>query len=186
MAEHFERAVAALGRTGDSATRRVFAARRHLQDDGERLADSMSAHARERSRLHFEPPEHCQRDVRRLCSAAAEQGIEIDAAGVLERAVAASRQEVLERAKAIRQCGGLSPSQRERRLSTLLERAAVAGFSVSRADIPAREEARTDTHTVGATDESEGVADRRPIPSPERLERWLLAAGRNRVETHPE
>jgi len=189
VAENFERAVAALGRTGDSATRRVFAARRHLQDTGRSLADAVATHARERSRLHFEPPEHCQRDVRRLCSAAADQGVDIDAAGVLERAVPESRAEVLSRARAIRRCGGLSACQRERRLSTLLERAAAAGFAVSRADIPAGDGARTDTNTANATenaDESEAAADRRPMPPLGTLERWLLAAGRNRVEEQPE
>ena len=149
----FERAVIALSRRGESATARVFAARRAL-GEGQRFRDALATHARRQSRLCFEPPPACDRDVRRLCRAAREQGHTVDPDAVLAEAVADTRATVLERARAVRDASGLSPSERERRLTDLLDAARAAGFEVQRADVfgEARAEGRDTSCSDGEGD----------------------------------
>lgn len=186
MVADFERAVAALDRTDDSATARVFTARRHLEEPAERLADAVTGHVRRRSGLHFEPPPSVVRDVKRLCQAAREQGNEIEAANVLSRAVPDSREATIQRARAIRHCGALGACERERRLSAFLATATEAGFDIERSDLVA---AKTGPESGASAEDQRNPSERNAaeseIPEPERLSSWLVGAGHNRIESWP-
>lgn len=207
MADDFDTAVAALDRTDESATARVFAARRHLESPAERLEDAMATHVRHRSRLRFEPPSAVARDLERLCRAAREQRIDVDPKAVLADAVPDSRETVVERARAIRRCGALGACERERRLSNLLAEASEAGIDVSRPvlvpdtegrrmgvidgaeqrDDPSADETTASETTTGVPTgpTADQNASRATVPESERLSSLLVAAGRNRIGSWP-
>jgi hypothetical protein len=93
---------------------------------------------------------------------------------------------VIERALAIRRCGALSACERQRRLSALLAAAAEAGFEVERDDLTADgTDAGDMANGADAGDTVNKSVASRSIPEPEQLDRWLVGAGQNYVESWP-
>lgn len=128
-------AVAALDSDDRSPTARVFAACRAIVDSETTLQSVLERYASHRSRHRFHPPPAVERDIRRCCRAASEQGVDVDAAAVIESATPGDAATVRTRARRIRQSPDLSPEARGTRLTQLLAAADEAGIAVSRDDL---------------------------------------------------
>lgn len=166
-----ERALDALGRTDRSRTANVFAAASALEGTGYTLQTALERYASRRNRHAFAPPPSLQRDLRRLCTAAGEQGHAVDAESAVEAAVPTERTTVLRRGRAIRSSRAFGPRERDRRLRRYLDAAREAGFDVDRATLAEYEPPTNSTAAARETDP--------PPEDPDVLEALLRDAGRN-------